>query len=244
MRNQLKVFILAFSVLGLMTFYQNCSNGMAPMNLDQNSTDAANLSVGEAEVRSMSILQNRCAVCHNADLAMGEIGYITDINALQYYRLVVKYEPLLSPLYTVLQDDEDHMGLISQSENDTLYKWISEGLGSGGAGGVTPPTTVPLAATFASIRANILVPKCSACHTPNAGNNNMPASGLNMSTHQTFTTSKPGVIVAGSPGTSRIMPRIQSTDPAFRMPRNAPAPLSPQEIQAISDWILNGALNN
>ena len=72
----------------------------------------------------------------------------------------------------------------------------------------------------------------------------MPASGLNMSTHQTFTTSKPGVIVAGSPGTSRIMPRIQSTDPAFRMPRNAPAPLSPQEIQAISDWILNGALNN
>ena len=181
-------------------------------------------------------------------MAMGEISYITDINALQYYRLVVKYEPLLSPLYTVLNEEEQHMMILSQPELEVIYKWINDGLGSGGAGGVAPPPAVPLTATFTSIRTNIIAPKCAGCHTPNAGNNNTPLGGFNQSTHQTITSSNglgtTRVIMPGNAAGSRYVQRITSTDVAFRMPRNAPAPLTPQEIQVITDWINAGALNN
>lgn len=248
MNKHSKIIILVFSLLLTMPLFQNCSNNMAPLNLDQSSDNLDSLSSDAIESRAFSILENRCAACHNESMAMGDISYITDINALQYYRLVVKYEPLLSPLYTVLNDEEQHMMILSQPELEVIYKWINDGLGSGGAGGVTPPPPVALTATFTSIRAGIIAPKCAGCHTPNAGNNNTPSAGFNQNTHQTITSSNglgtTRVIIPGNAAGSRYVQRITSTDPAFRMPRNAPAPLSPQEIQVITEWINAGALNN
>lgn len=248
MNKQSKIIILVFSILLTLPLFQNCSNNMEPLNLDQSSDNLDSLSADALQSRAFQILETKCSACHNESMALGEISYITDINALQYYRLVVKYEPLLSPLYTVLNDDDDHMMLLSQPESEVIYKWISEGLGSGQAGGVAPPTAIPLAPTFRSIRANIIAPKCAGCHTPNAGNNNMPAGRFDQSTHQTITASNglqaTRVITPGNAAGSRYVQRITSTDPLFRMPRNAPAPLSPQEIQVITEWINAGAPNN
>jgi hypothetical protein len=248
MKNYTRIILFCFMSLLLLPFYQNCSNNMAPLNLDQSSDNIDSLSSEAITIRASSILQNRCAACHNESMAMGEISYITDVNALQYYRLIVKYEPLLSPLYTVLNEEEQHMMLLSQPELEVIYKWISDGLGAGGAGGVAPPSAIPLAPTFTSIRANIIAPKCAGCHTPNAGNNNMPSGRFDQSTHQAITSSNglgtTRVIMPNNAAGSRYVQRIVSTDPAFRMPRNAPAPLSPQEIQVITDWINAGAPNN
>lgn len=248
MNKQSKIIILGFSLLLTMPLFQNCSNNMAPLNLDQSSDNLDSLSADAIESKAFEILETRCAVCHNESMAMGEISYITNINDLQYYRLVVKYEPLLSPLYTVLNDEEQHMMILSQPELQVIYKWINDGLGSGGAAGVAPPSSIPLTPTFTSIRTGIIAPKCAGCHTPNAGNNNTPSGGFNQSTHQTITSSNglgtTRVIMPGNAAGSRYVQRITSTDVAFRMPRNAPAPLTPQEIQVITDWINAGALNN
>lgn len=94
---------------------------------------------------------------------------------------------------------------------------------------VNNPTTANPNANYAWIAANVL-PKCTACHS----GAEPPKGVLYISYAETLKT-----VTAGNPNTSKF---YNFTKPGGSMPPNNP--LSTVEIQAISDWILGGALNN
>ena len=108
----------------------------------------------------------------------------------------------------------------------------------------TPP--IPLRPTFVSIQANIFTQNCalSGCHTGNSA-----PLGLRLDSGNSFvnifeqpSTEAPGstLIIPGDPDNSYLVRKIEGTAGA-RMPKDLPA-LSPQKIQAIRDWVTNGAL--
>lgn len=230
MKKQARIFTLLISVLTLMIGYQNCSNSMKPMNLDQASleNDASGASLSELEATSLSILQNKCAACHTAGVGLGGIDYITDINALKYYRLIYPGEPAVSPLYVVLNTEEDHLQLLNQAESQVLFNWIQALAGS--AGGITPPLDVPLNGTFSSISTKIFAPRCNSCH-----NATQRLGGLDL----TNLSSVLQRVVAGNPAGSSLFIRVNNNS----MPTTG-QPLTAAEKQAIADWITAGAQNN
>ncbi|HWG76673.1 MAG TPA: DUF1549 domain-containing protein [Steroidobacteraceae bacterium] len=83
---------------------------------------------------------------------------------------------------------------------------------------------------------------CFACHGPDA---NMRKAGLRLDYAGPAEASladhpEAHAIVAGHPEQSDVIRRITSTDPKVRMPRDA-APLKPEQIQLIAEWIKQGA---
>lgn len=102
-----------------------------------------------------------------------------------------------------------------------------------GYGSVTPAPTTSANPTWATLSAKVFKPYCLSCH-----NATTPSAGLDLSTQASLLAS--GVIVAGSPSTSRLYLRITSTNAATRMPKGAPA-LSAVLVQEISRWITAGA---
>ena len=213
----------------LLILFENCSMVGRPQG-SGGSGDASLALQGLA----MKVIQARCISCHNAQMPSGGVDYLTNQDALLYYRLVVPGEPELSYLYTLISDGEmppppDHL---PASEVKAVYDWIKDGFSQPGLG-VTPPTPpATLGPTFASINRLILQPKCLGCH--NSGNSQ---GGVSFSSYaSTMNTVQPGNINASSLYTSTVRP-------GGDMPRGS-APLSSAEMSTIQTWIVNGAMNN
>lgn len=121
-----------------------------------------------------------------------------------------------------------------------------EGLDSNG-NPITPGTQpIPLSADFVSIQANIFTPNCalSGCHTATSA-----AGGLRLDEANSFvdifeqaSTEAPAsiLIIPGDADNSYLVQKIEGTA-GTRMPKDLPA-LSTEKIQAIRDWVTNGAL--
>ncbi len=92
--------------------------------------------------------------------------------------------------------------------------------------------SIVVAATFSSISTNVIQNKCISCHS-----SSNPKGGVDLSSHAR-TVATAGV-VSGSPSTSALYTQVQSGV----MPQGA-SKLPDQHIQAINDWITNGALDN
>ncbi len=89
-------------------------------------------------------------------------------------------------------------------------------------------------ATFSSINSNIIQAKCITCHaTANSGNGNVDLSSY----ARVIATA--GVFSASSPTSSKFFTQIN----AGLMPLGG-SKLSDAQIQAVSDWVTAGALNN
>ena len=205
------------------------------MNLDEPSFSS--FSVEELQVASLQLLENKCATCHNSTMAAGGIDYITDLNSLIYYRDVVATEPMLSPLYTVLTNNDQHMNILSQAESDLIFRWITDGFtepaivtqpSGGGAAAISP--------TYSSISSQILNLNCTSCHGANAA---AQGGGLNFTTYNNIMAT--GTITARDANNSVFYQALVRT--AQRMPLNGAA-LTTAEIQAIANWINDGAPNN
>ena len=113
---------------------------------------------------------------------------------------------------------------------------------------VTENNSVPLAGNLNSIQANIFTPSCatSGCHSGSA-----PAEGLLLTSENSF-NNLVNVVSNEVPNLNRVEPgnaddsylirKVEGTaSVGLQMPRNRPA-LSIAKIQAMSDWISNGAL--
>jgi len=86
--------------------------------------------------------------------------------------------------------------------------------------------------TFSTIRSTILVPKCVRCHQgPQA------PDGIDLSIYSSLVSNQ--VFVAGDPANSDIFVQVSTGQMPFGGPK-----LSADEIQAIHDWIQQGAQNN
>jgi len=86
--------------------------------------------------------------------------------------------------------------------------------------------------TYSFIRSTILVPKCARCHQgPDA------EEGIDLTVYSSLVSNQ--VFVAGDPANSDIFMQVN----AGIMPYGGPK-LSADEIQAIHDWIQEGAQDN
>jgi uncharacterized membrane protein len=84
--------------------------------------------------------------------------------------------------------------------------------------------------TFAWIQENVLQASCVRCHSAGGG-----AAGLDLSSYEAMMAS--GVIAPGSPDESELYVQIATG----KMPKRA-APLSADKIEAVAEWIRQGAL--
>jgi hypothetical protein len=88
---------------------------------------------------------------------------------------------------------------------------------------------------------------CVNCHTGDGLGINQ--SGFNMASYTTLRAgghnSGASVVIDGQPCTSIIVEKVKAPPPfGRRMPYNGPPYLSATDIQLISDWIAEGALDN
>jgi uncharacterized membrane protein len=233
MKKQIKFLTIIFSTFVLLLAYQNCSNSMKPMDLDGSSTasNSSSYTADELNTKSMTLLQNKCASCHSAGVALGGIDYITDLGSLEYYRLVIPGQAVLSPLYSVLSNSVDHSSILSQNESQIIFNWIETGL-LNQTGGVAPPSITPLTPTYASLASKVFVPNCTRCHNATTRSGGVDLSTYNAVKAYTNTT---------SPDMSQIY--ISVTTKANLMPVGG-APLTTEQKKALRDWIADGAQNN
>ena len=229
----MKLIFITLGSLVTLIAYQNCSNNMAPLSLDGSSFSASSsvLSASETETQALAVLNNKCVACHSESTNQGGISYIADVNALKYFRVVIPGEPAVSPMYTVLTQNPEHMPMLSQSQMNLIYSWIQIGMSP--AAPVAPPNIIPLGGSYASVMRNVIAPKCLSCHNAQAGRPDFSSYTSIMASN----TVKPN-----DPVGSLIMNAIGPT-PTKRMPPTGPQ-LSVLEQKAVSDWIASGALDN
>ncbi len=113
---------------------------------------------------------------------------------------------------------------------------------------IEPGGPPPLGPTLASLQANVFTPGCS-CHLAASA----PA-GLSLAEGRSFenlvgvpSTEQPGLlrVEPGNPDRSYLIRKVEGGPDIVgaRMPLGT-APLTPAQIQALRDWIAQGALNN
>lgn len=181
---------------------------------------------------ALQILQTNCAACHGgATTGEGGIYDILNREHLVAQGLIVPGSPDTSPLFnTIAAGSMPPTGPLADGDIATIRQWISDGAPR--PVGPTPaPTPAPtLEATYQSLRANIFVPKCLACHGAQGAQ-----GGVRL---DTFTNVRREVNV-NNPASSDLYQALASGD----MPQGGP-PLASSEVVTVLQWIQNGALNN
>lgn len=224
-----KILAIVATVSTLLSF-QNCSM-VAPPMIEENKISSLS-AMAVLESKAFSVVTNRCAGCHSDGAALGGIGYITDLDALLYYRKVIPGEPELSPLYNVIQSGSMPPGQpLTASEAKAIYDWIHDGLVATSVGVPPPaPPSTTLTATFSSINNNILKTKCLGCHSSATS-----SGGVSFSSY----TSTMNTVQPGNPAASSLYTSINNGS----MPKGS-GKLSTAEIAAVQTWIQNNAPNN
>lgn len=222
---------IVFSILTVLVLFQNCSVVGTPQDDIAGLSSKSYSEQDLLESKAFRVINNRCASCHSAEMPSGGIDYITNLDSLLYYRMVIPGEPQLSVLYNVIQSGEMPPGKpLSISEAKDIHDWILDGFKESTPTVTPPPPNAPLAPTFASITARIIQPRCLGCH-----NNNRQDGGVNLATYQ-------GVRNTVQPGNLNASTFYTEVN-AGTMPRNGNR-LTNTEISTIGQWIMNGALNN
>ncbi len=178
--------------------------------------------------KALAILTNSCAICHGPS-GQGGVSNITDAAWLVQAGLVVPGNPDASRLIIVVENNSmPPAGPLAAADKLALRAWV--------AGGATPLppgppiVVVPLGATFKSINANILTPKCMGCHYRGTGGQSPY--------FDSYTSTRSSVHV-GFPLDSPLYTECKNGS----MPQGAPD-LTNAELVALFDWITTGALNN
>ncbi|HEX4925239.1 MAG TPA: c-type cytochrome domain-containing protein [Bdellovibrionales bacterium] len=98
-----------------------------------------------------------------------------------------------------------------------------------------PVKPLVLTSSYESIRQNILLPKCIECHNRGAES----PHGIDLTTYENVLdqTNFPPLVTPGVPEESSL---YVSVAPGGSMPKKGPR-LTDSELQAVYDWIKNGA---
>lgn len=224
---KVKISLLIGFLTCLMVLFENCSMVGRPQ--DYRSSSDASLALQGA---AMKVINSRCVSCHNSQMPSGGVDYLTDLDSLLYYRLVIPGEPQLSYLYNVMAGGEmpPPPSSLTGDEIKAVYDWIQDGFKDPGSIGITPPPPTVLEAKFSSINRLILQTECLGCHS--SGN---ASGGVSYSTYaSTMNTVQPGNVNASA---------LYTSVSTGRMPKGGNR-LTPSEVAAIQTWIQNGAPNN
>ncbi|NYF79832.1 PSD1 and planctomycete cytochrome C domain-containing protein [Granulicella arctica] len=210
------------------------------------------------------VLSNNCYGCHSATTKAAGGLRVDDLDALF---VGGKSGPAIIPgkpdesllLQRILLDDEKHRmpkgdDPLSKTDIANLTIWIKEGAiwpsnGTNRSSANTTPAAVRHIARFnpsppqeqlVYFEKNvkpILVNHCYACHAADT----KPAAGLRLDTSIGIESggASGAAIIPNNPEQSLLLQRILLTDKKHRMPKDS-APLSKEEIAAITLWIKQG----
>ena len=179
---------------------------------------------------SMKILETRCQNCHHSGRGSvgGFIG-IEDYQGLIDQNQIIPGDALASPIYQSLVAANGMQlmpigGALPDSEIEQIKNWIDSG-----APAPKSEEVIPLDATYFSIKANILDPKCVGCH-----NVQTPQGGVDLSNYSQVSN----FVDTDDPDESEIY--LSALDGS--MPPEPQHPLSNEELTVILQWISNGAV--
>lgn len=211
----------------LIISFQNCSAINSP-----NSEESLASGLSESDLlgqKAMDVLSRRCESCHNPDNAKGDISNIMDLNYLLFYRLVIPGQPEISDIIRVIKEGSmPPSGGISNAELSALSEWIQNGLVDNGTGVTLPGGTGQIEPKFSSLQTRLFNTKCVSCHNPAN-----QQGGTDLSTFAG---------VKASVNANRLVASVERAGANY-MPRNG-ARLSTDEINAMKQWIANGANND
>lgn len=186
-----------------------------------------------------NVLTPRCIICHRGASAPAGYDLSSYANVTAGGR-VIAGNAAGSRFFQRIDNDSMPPGgpALSAEVKMAIRTWIQNGALDDappgglppGSGGTAPPPLPPLEPKFASIMANIIGPRCLACHS--ATN---PSDGVVLQDY----TRVMRQVRAGSPGSSTLYEVIEDNE----MPRSG-GPLSFEQKETIRQWIAAGALNN
>jgi uncharacterized membrane protein len=188
----------------------------------------------EQELRQQKVValfSEKCASCHTGEAAFSNaagtndpITNITDVDYLVRSRLIIGGEPDISPIFQKIQGADMPPGQpLNLTDVNLIKEWITllnfQEIDTGTIG-----ETLPLAATYNSLRANVFLKKCYTCHVNRA---------VKLDTYAS---------VSGAIATQNLRNRVNGIG-NIMPPVNAQQ-LTPQEKTTLLQWIDAGAANN
>ena len=121
---------------------------------------------------------------------------------------------------------------MSAADISTINDWILAGAKSPVAGSTpAPPLAIPLAGNFKSIYANIITPKCIACHS-----STLAKDGIRLDSYSAVLR----YVNLATPNQSKLYKITASGE----MPQKPYTRLNSTELGVLEDWINARALNN
>jgi len=182
------------------------------------------------------IIDPKCLSCHGAGAAFDFSSYAKIIAS----NTVVPFKPSDSTFYVDLTTGRMPRGgqRLSDADIQKVFEWIEKGATEFDEKGPEPPPPPPLPqAKYSWIHENIFLPKCVQCHRPPNPRGDTDLSSYESMMASEGLTMKP--IEPGSPEQSGLYEQVY----LGKMPPQT-SKLSDGEIQAIGDWILQGANKN
>lgn len=242
----LVLIALSFTLL----FFQNCGTAVHESLLSQESlldlanpydpNNPNNVLSGDSVAFFESTLKPslaQCASCHGANQQplFAVSDSIESHDALLTYGLVDLTNPAGSRIVQKISGGHQGFSAAVSNELETkILEWATLLTTSVPEGTNPPPLPAPptLKATFSSIHALILVPKCLGCHSPTGERPSEDYTNYN-------TTLNTGGIKPGDINDSSLYEECADG----KMPENSNR-LSNDELKALRDWINAGAPNN
>lgn len=218
-------------------FFQNCSarHESVETNVLGSRAEldiALSLEAYESTLYPLTSAADSCAACHGVNQqplhALADPALAHDITTS--FALVNLRQPAESRLVQKIRGGHQGFPVSLADEMEiAIQAWADLYVSLGGDLGVAEGE---LGASFQSIKELILDPKCASCHNPSGVNPNIDYTDY-------ITTLNTGGVVPGNASTSQMY--LSCLDGS--MPKGGPA-LSGDELNAIRDWINDGALNN
>lgn len=243
---------LSFLPIVLMGF-QNCSIKKASTALNLDTSSSSQTSDGSSnnsnthvpssvpapvtgntlQAQAITLLQNKCYACHGT-VASGGISQINNPDSLIASGVLIAGNPDGSAIYTAAVAGRMPIGssVLTATELDILRQWIAAGAQKPtDSTSVSAPVQIPLTASYASIQANIITPKCIYCHSGSTAKD-----GVKLDSY----TAVKNYISSTSPSRTKLY----SITASGEMPPRPDVGLTTNELKVLGDWITAGAPNN
>jgi uncharacterized membrane protein len=182
---------------------------------------------GALEDQAITILQNKCFLCHGT-VTSGGLSQINDPAALIAGGWVVPGNAAGSKIYTsIVSGKMPPGGLLNSADIAIIADWINQGAKTP-SNAPAPPPSIPLAANFPSINANIIQPKCVACHSATLARDH-----VRLDTYS-------NVMRYVRPGSASESKLYKITREGEMPPKKYPM-LTSEELSVLATWINAGA---
>lgn len=201
-----------------------------------------------------AVLQGNCNGCHSGSSAQGSLDLTVDpcelvgLPSMRGDLIVAAGDPEASELYRRIVLESNPMPpvgsgeMLSDANVAVVSDWIMneapscEGGGGDGDGDSDGDDTgAPNPDSFAYIWSTVIQGACVGCHS-----GDYPAGGVSFADRETaYASLLGGYVTAGDADGSMLMELLTTADDDVRMPPGEP--LDASDVDAVADWINNGA---